>query len=68
MIDFAGREPLKLDLGCGSTKRGPDYVGVDLIAAAGVDVVGDALEVLRSLPGDRVAEIPHPTFSSTSTI
>lgn len=57
MTDFLGREPLKLDLGCGSTKRGPDYVGVDLLAGEGVDVVGDALEVLRSLPDDRVAEI-----------
>jgi SAM-dependent methyltransferase len=57
MIDFVGREPLKLDLGCGSTKRGPDYVGVDLLPAAGVDVVGDALEVLQSLPDDRVTEI-----------
>lgn len=57
MIDFAARDPLKLDLGCGSTKRGPDYVGVDLLPGEGVDVVGDALDVLRSLPNDRVAEV-----------
>jgi ubiquinone/menaquinone biosynthesis C-methylase UbiE len=57
MIDLADRDPLKLDLGCGSTKRALDYVGVDLLPGPGVDVVGDALEVLRSLPNDRVTEI-----------
>jgi ubiquinone/menaquinone biosynthesis C-methylase UbiE len=57
MIDLLSGEPLKIDLGCGLTKRGPDYVGVDLLPGEGVDVVGDALEVLRSLPDDRVAEI-----------
>jgi SAM-dependent methyltransferase len=57
VIDLAARDPLKLDLGCGSTKRGPDYVGVDLLPGPGVDVVGDVVDVLRSLPGDRVSEI-----------
>ena len=57
MIDLAARDPLKLDLGCGSTKPGPDYVGVDLLDGPGVDVVGDVLDVLRSLPDDRVTEI-----------
>jgi SAM-dependent methyltransferase len=57
VIDLAARDPLKLDLGCGSTKHGPDYVGVDLLAGPGVDVVGDALEVLRSLPDGRATEI-----------
>jgi ubiquinone/menaquinone biosynthesis C-methylase UbiE len=57
VIDLAACDPLKLDLGCGSTKRSPDYVGVDLLDGPGVDVVGDVLEVLRSLPDDRVTEI-----------
>jgi SAM-dependent methyltransferase len=57
VIDLAARDPLKLDLGCGLTKRGPEYVGVDVLAGPGVDVVGDVLEVLQSLPGDRVTEI-----------
>lgn len=47
----------KLDLGCGSTKRGPDYVGVDVIDGPAVDVVGDVLEVVRSLADASVAEV-----------
>ena len=32
---------LKLDLGCGPNKRGPDWTGVDCIAFVGVNVVAD---------------------------
>jgi SAM-dependent methyltransferase len=53
---------LKLDLGCGTTKRDASYVGVDVLAAPGVDVVGDAMEVLRALPDDRVEEIYSSHF------
>jgi hypothetical protein len=48
---------LKLDLGCGSTKRGPEYVGVDELDSPAVDVVGDVLEVLRALEDESVEEI-----------
>jgi len=54
---LGGREPLKLDLGCGQTKRGPDYVGVDLLDGDAVDVVGDVLDVLRRIEDERVTEI-----------
>lgn len=48
---------LKLDLGCGATKRGPDYVGVDLADGDAVDVVGDVVDVLRAIGDERVAEV-----------
>jgi hypothetical protein len=49
--------PLKLDLGCGGTKRASDYVGVDAIDGPSVDVVGDVLDVLRALEDESVAEV-----------
>ncbi len=41
--------PLHLELGCGSGKRNPMAVGVDVLGLPGVDVVGDALSVLSGL-------------------
>lgn len=40
-VAVAGRPPRALDLGCGGTKQWPDGVGVDLRAAADVDVIAD---------------------------
>jgi ubiquinone/menaquinone biosynthesis C-methylase UbiE len=48
---------LKLDLGCGLTKRGPGYVGVDELEDSAADVVGDVTEVLRALGDGSVEEI-----------
>lgn len=56
-IGALGRTGLKLDLGCGPTKRGPDYVGVDRLDGGAVDVVGDVVEVLGALAEESVAEI-----------
>lgn len=43
-------EGARLDIGCGPRKVRPDYVGVDAIAYPGVDLVGDAREVLAGIP------------------
>lgn len=56
------RRPLILELGCGGTKRHSGAVGVDLLDAPGVDIVGDALEVLRSLPDGSVRAIHSEHF------
>ena len=56
------RRPLVLELGCGGTKRRDDAVGVDLLDLPGVDVVGDALEVLRSLADGSVQAIHSEHF------
>jgi hypothetical protein len=55
------QRPLVLELGCGGTKRFPEPVGIDLLELPGVDVVGDALEVLRSLPDGSVRAIHSGT-------
>lgn len=53
-IDFAGA---KLDVGCGSRKREPDYIGIDRRALPGVDLVGEAADVLSAIPAGVVGEI-----------
>jgi ubiquinone/menaquinone biosynthesis C-methylase UbiE len=45
----------KLDLGCGFRKRGPDYIGIDVIDHEDVDVVGDVFDVLALIPDSSVA-------------
>lgn len=59
---LAGEDLLRLDLGCGSTKRGPDYVGVDLLEQSGVDLVGDVFEVLAEIGDERVTEVYSSHF------
>jgi len=49
--------PLKLDLGCGPGKRGPDYIGVDVLDCPAVDVVADVHEFLRVLGDESVVEV-----------
>jgi len=53
---------LKLDLGCGASKRGPEYVGVDALDGPAVDVVGDVFDVLRALADESVEEIHASHF------
>jgi SAM-dependent methyltransferase len=43
-------EGARLDLGCGSRKRGSDYIGVDVVDHEAVDVVGDVFDVLDRIP------------------
>lgn len=40
-----------IELGCGSRKRYPGSICIDAVDADAVDIVGDALEVQRVLPG-----------------
>ena len=39
-----------IELGCGPVRRYAGSIGIDVIDGANVDVVGDALEVLRAFP------------------
>ena len=39
-----------IELGCGPRKRRPGSIAVDVIDGEHVDIVGDALDVLRALP------------------
>jgi SAM-dependent methyltransferase len=58
-IDFVGA---KLDLGCGTRKRGPDYIGIDRLELPGVDITADALEALRGIPDGVIDEVYSSHF------
>jgi hypothetical protein len=55
--NMLSNRPLDIELGCGNSKRSSKSIGVDNRALPGVDIVGDALEVLRSLPTDSLRSI-----------
>ena len=59
---YLSRNPLILELGCGGGKRNHAAVGVDLLNLAGVDILGDALEVLRAFPDGSVDSIYSEHF------
>lgn len=56
------RDPLRLELGCATAKRDPGAVGVDLLDLPGVDIVADALDVLRALEPSTVDSIYSEHF------
>jgi hypothetical protein len=39
--------PLKLDLGCGGQKKGPDWTGIDVMKFPGVDMVANLAEPMN---------------------
>jgi SAM-dependent methyltransferase len=51
-----------LDLGCGNRKRHPNYVGVDMLDYPAVDIVGDAFDVLASIPASTLAGVCSSHF------
>jgi len=54
---LALRDAVELELGCGTRKRSPSAIGIDMRDFDCVDVVGDALEVLTALPSESVDRI-----------
>lgn len=59
---YLTRCPLILELGCGEGKRYPEAVGVDLLDFSGVDIVGNAVEVMRAFPDASVDSIYSEHF------
>lgn len=50
-------EEIVLELGCGSRKRHRDAIGIDLKDYPGVDIVGDALDILKRFPNNSVSAV-----------
>lgn len=42
--------PVKIELGCGNRKRIPGSIGIDQLSLPAVDIVGDALAILKQFP------------------
>jgi len=51
-----------LELGCGTQKRSPESIGIDLLDLPCVDLVGDVYEVLAVIPSRRVSSISSEHF------
>jgi hypothetical protein len=51
---LADKAGIQLDIGCGATKQGPDFVGMDLRPLPGVDIVHDINMVPWPLPDESV--------------
>jgi SAM-dependent methyltransferase len=60
---FSPDRPRKLDLGCGPVKKSPDHIGVDLLDTGAADIVGDVVEVLKSIPDASVSELFSSHFA-----
>jgi ubiquinone/menaquinone biosynthesis C-methylase UbiE len=52
VLDGALPADLRIEVGCGPTKRYADSIGVDAIDYPTVDVVGDARDILDRLPAE----------------
>lgn len=59
---LGSREHVALELGCGDRKRDSRTIGIDAIDYNSVDVVGDAIEVLRMMPDECIDEISSYHF------
>lgn len=55
-------KPLKLDLGCGKSKLGPDWTGVDARPFEGVDVVANLAERIERVRYDDCGNRIGPEF------
>lgn len=54
---LSGFEPVALELGCGANKRIKNAIGIDAIDYACVDIVGDAMAVLKCFPVGSVTAV-----------
>jgi len=53
---------LIIELGCGSTKKNPAAIGIDILDYPAVDIVGDVFDILKKLPESSVIHISAEHF------
>lgn len=51
------KKDLTLELGCGNRKRIKNSIGIDILDYSQVDIVGNALSILKEIPSDTVGYI-----------
>ncbi len=49
--------PVSIELGCGSSKKNANAIGIDMLDYECVDIVGDALSVLKRFPDESVCDV-----------
>jgi SAM-dependent methyltransferase len=54
--------PVILDLGCGTFKKQPHWIGIDMLDTGAADIVGDIYEVIKALPDNCADEIHASHF------
>ena len=54
---LANLKTVILDIGCGPLKKHPDWIGIDMLDAKGVDITGDIYEVIKAFPDSSVDEV-----------
>ena len=53
---------LIIELGCGSTKKNPEAIGIDTLNYPAVDIVGDVYDILKKLPESCVMHVSAEHF------
>lgn len=51
------KNKIRLNVGCGPVKSPSGFIGIDQLAYPNVDIVGNAIEILKSYPDGSVSEI-----------
>ena len=62
LTTLGDRKPVVIELGCGNHKSHPEALGVDALDSAAVDLVGDAIEVLRCFSAASVQRVTSSHF------
>jgi len=52
---FDGSSTFKIEIGCGKRKKYDDFLGIDIIDHECVDIVGDAMAILKLFPENSVS-------------
>jgi SAM-dependent methyltransferase len=62
LSNILDRNPVLLEIGCGNNKRTNEAIGIDILDYDCVDIVGDAMDVLKKIPDNIVDGISSYHF------
>tara|TARA_Y100000590_G_C15747715_1_gene1022845 strand:- start:13105 stop:13719 length:615 start_codon:yes stop_codon:yes gene_type:complete len=46
-----------IDIGCGPKKISDEYLGIDIVDYEGVDLIGDAIDIIKNFPDESVDKV-----------
>lgn len=58
----AENDRISLDLGCGTKKFSPSFIGIDLSENTEVDIIGDVFDILDEIPDSTISQIYSSHF------